>query len=232
MPSEKSTKYTTPDTLNAIAREVRSLKGADNYRLPKRLGAGMFSATADSSFDGRLAYEVEQFASAVSNPTRAIGRMPPQPPSLRGRAGAVLVRLVRRCLFWYTEQINEMYAKTGDLFRRVSLQLSNLERERDRQRQLIQDLTAEVDRLTKATKSPCEEVTEAGNSRTIARQTPDAMCNSLPVDLQSVLASVLEKESAAMRQEFEAALQEYRLVLRKEAELIVAKMGESLRKAE
>jgi hypothetical protein len=222
----------TPDTLNAIAREVRTLKGTDNYRLPNRPGAEMFSATAGNSFDGRLPYDVEQFASAVSNPARAIGRMPPEPPSLRARAGAVLVRLVRRCLFWYTEQINEMYAKTGDLFRRISVQLSNLDRDRERQRQLIQDLTAEVDRLNKAMKSIREDVADSANSLAIVREDLDAARSSLPVDLQSVLTAVLEKERAAMRQEFEAALQEYRLVLRKEAESVQAETGESLGRAE
>jgi outer membrane murein-binding lipoprotein Lpp len=232
MPPDKTMISVTPETLNAIAREVRSLKGTDNYHLPNRRGAEMFSATAGNSFDGRLAYEVEQFASAVSNPARAIGRMPPEPPSLRARVGAVLVRLVRRCLFWYTEQINEMYAKTGDLFRRISVQLSNLDRERDRQRQLIQDLTAEVDRLNKAMKSIREDVAESGNSLAIARQDLDAARRGLAADLQSVLTAALEKERAALRKEFEAALQEYRIVLRKEAESIKAEMRESLRKAE
>ena len=31
-----------------------------------------------------------------------VGDIPPQPPTLRGRLGAVLVNLVRRMLFWYT----------------------------------------------------------------------------------------------------------------------------------
>lgn len=34
-----------------------------------------------------------------------VGDMPPQPPTVRAKVGAVLVRVVRRALFWYTEQI-------------------------------------------------------------------------------------------------------------------------------
>jgi len=34
-----------------------------------------------------------------------IGTMPPQPPTLRARMGATLVRLTQRMLFWYTPQI-------------------------------------------------------------------------------------------------------------------------------
>ena len=35
----------------------------------------------------------------------AIGNMPPSPETLRARIGAILVRGVQRCLFWYTPQI-------------------------------------------------------------------------------------------------------------------------------
>jgi SAM-dependent methyltransferase len=34
-----------------------------------------------------------------------VGQLPPEPPTLRGRMGARLVRLVQRLLFWYTPQI-------------------------------------------------------------------------------------------------------------------------------
>ena len=34
-----------------------------------------------------------------------VGRLPPEPPTFRGRVGARLVKLVQRMLFWYTPQI-------------------------------------------------------------------------------------------------------------------------------
>jgi hypothetical protein len=34
-----------------------------------------------------------------------VGQLPPEPPTLRGRIGARLVKLVQRMLFWYTPQI-------------------------------------------------------------------------------------------------------------------------------
>ncbi|MCE5306225.1 MAG: hypothetical protein LLG20_01140 [Acidobacteriales bacterium] len=37
----------------------------------------------------------------------AIGTQPPQPPTLRARLSSILVRLVRRMLFWYTPQITD-----------------------------------------------------------------------------------------------------------------------------
>jgi len=42
----------------------------------------------------------------------AIGGQPPQPPTLRARMSAVLVRLVRRMLFWYTPQITDFHNAT------------------------------------------------------------------------------------------------------------------------
>lgn len=34
-----------------------------------------------------------------------IGQPPPTPPTLRGRFGAMLVRLMQRAMFWYTPSI-------------------------------------------------------------------------------------------------------------------------------
>lgn len=34
-----------------------------------------------------------------------VGQTPPEPPTLRGRLGSRLVKLVQRLLFWYTPQI-------------------------------------------------------------------------------------------------------------------------------
>jgi chromosome condensin MukBEF ATPase and DNA-binding subunit MukB len=155
-------KPTTPEVLNAVAREVRNLKGDENQYIPAHSGTGTSSATRiGGGFDERLSQEIEQFARAVANPAHAAGRMPPEPRTLRGRAGAALVRLVRRCLFWYTEQINEMFARIGGLLRRISLQLSNLDRERERQRQLVQDLAGEVSRLNQAVKKIRADIAES-----------------------------------------------------------------------
>jgi O-antigen chain-terminating methyltransferase len=53
-----------------------------------------------------------------------LGRLPPAPPTWRGRLGALLVRLVRRMLFWYTPQIAELGAVTK---KALSEQLDALE---------------------------------------------------------------------------------------------------------
>jgi 2-polyprenyl-3-methyl-5-hydroxy-6-metoxy-1,4-benzoquinol methylase len=44
-----------------------------------------------------------------------VGQMPPQPPTMRGRIGAWIIRQVRRALFWYTPQILEFHRITTDV---------------------------------------------------------------------------------------------------------------------
>jgi hypothetical protein len=162
MSSANTPKSATTEMLNAVAREVRDLKSAENQYIPGPARTGVFPAAGvGGSFDERLNQEIEQFARAVANPAHAVGRTPPEPRTWRGRTGAALVRLVRRCLFWYTAQINEMFVRTGALLRRVSLQLLHLDRERERQRQLVQDLAAEVSRLNQVVKKIREDIAES-----------------------------------------------------------------------
>src|ERR1035438_3400544 len=48
---------------------------------------------------------LEEAGTALEAAHSLIGQLPPEPPTLRGRAGAFLVKSVRRALFWYTPQI-------------------------------------------------------------------------------------------------------------------------------
>ncbi len=50
---------------------------------------------------------LRESAQRLKNGAGMVGQMPPQPPGLRGRVGALLVQIVRRMLFWYTPQIVE-----------------------------------------------------------------------------------------------------------------------------
>jgi O-antigen chain-terminating methyltransferase len=49
--------------------------------------------------------EMRSALSALYASYSLVGQTPPEPPSLRGRIGAGLVKLVQRMLFWYTPQI-------------------------------------------------------------------------------------------------------------------------------
>jgi len=97
----------------------------------------------------------------------ALGRIPPGPPSLRGRTGAWLIRIVQRMLFWYTPQIvafQDLAARTMgeqlETMRRTSALLADLEQ---RQIQIVRDaeaLQAEADRLRGALEGLAERYEE------------------------------------------------------------------------
>jgi hypothetical protein len=59
----------------------------------------------------------ERLSRSVDLNLAHIGDMPPPPPTIRGRVGAVLVRIVRRALFWYTSQIRVFHAMVADAAR-------------------------------------------------------------------------------------------------------------------
>jgi len=66
----------------------------------------------------------------------AIGNMPPAPPTLRGKVGAWLVRVVRRALFWYTAQTAEfgrdilrVIEQQSALIESIAIENANLRRQ-------------------------------------------------------------------------------------------------------
>ena len=77
-----------------------------------------------------------------------IGSMPPQPPSLRGRIGASLVRLVQRALFWYTPQIRISIDGIVRLFHQYIDRLEEFIRldrhEKELSREQMADLSAKI----------------------------------------------------------------------------------------
>ena len=77
-----------------------------------------------------------------------IGSMPPQPPSLRGRIGASLVRLVQRALFWYTPQIRISIDGIVRLFHQYIDRLEEYirldRREKEISREQIADLSTKI----------------------------------------------------------------------------------------
>src|ERR1700682_5152578 len=40
-----------------------------------------------------------------------VGQMPPEPPTFRGRMGALLVKIVRRSLSWFTSRLDDFHAE-------------------------------------------------------------------------------------------------------------------------
>jgi hypothetical protein len=84
------------DILQQIRSEIeRSYKPRDGRMEPA--GAGQLSEVASPGLRSALA--------ALNASYALVGQTPPEPPTLRGRIGSRLVKLVQRLLFWYTPQI-------------------------------------------------------------------------------------------------------------------------------
>src|ERR1700704_6326233 len=39
-----------------------------------------------------------------------VGRLPPEPPTLRGRAGGLMVKIIRRSLSWFTSRLGDFHS--------------------------------------------------------------------------------------------------------------------------
>src|SRR6059058_599101 len=90
---------------------------------------------APSSPFSEIALPYTERLSRMAEPGQGqIGEMPPQPPTLRGRIGAVLVNFVRRMLFWYTEQIRAQQKRIAEAAREQARILHSLSAAGQRQR--------------------------------------------------------------------------------------------------
>jgi 2-polyprenyl-3-methyl-5-hydroxy-6-metoxy-1,4-benzoquinol methylase len=81
----------------------------------------------------------------------AVGKMPPSPDTLRAKIGAYLVRVVQRCLFWYTPQILQFqndaisaFDSVCDLLSRQSERTAALGRDVHKLRREILDNTCDL----------------------------------------------------------------------------------------
>src|SRR5688572_15266412 len=129
--------------LNAIADEIvkTKAKAATSPSLeqvdeelankPKALGSAHDTLTADA----------QQLMDTVLNTATKVGRMPPQPPTLRAKLGSVLVQFVRRALFWYSDQVNEANARVAQALWRHAERISDLARVTDQARADLTNLS-------------------------------------------------------------------------------------------
>src|SRR5204863_9224176 len=74
---------------------------------------------------------------------------PPEPPTLRGRMGAVLVQAVRRALFWYTGQIRIFHRLVAEAAREQITGLRDLAMRQQRQQALLPDVLRRLDESEK-----------------------------------------------------------------------------------
>jgi hypothetical protein len=101
----------TPESridVEQVMQQIRE-RVRDRYAsAPGAAGAAMNVTTvADADFN-----ELLRLIEHARRCSAAIGQQPAQPPTLRARLSAMLVRLVRRMLFWYTPQITDFHDAT------------------------------------------------------------------------------------------------------------------------
>ena len=104
----------------------------------------LVDGTADSAVSplAEIALPYTERLSKLAEPGQPqIGDMPPQPPTLRGRVGAVLVNVVRRMLFWYTDQIRAQQKRIADAAREQARALHELSAAERRGREALDDVT-------------------------------------------------------------------------------------------
>ncbi len=89
----------TPSVLE-LMREIRARARARVQPLVYPEDGGAPRQPAASFELSRVRHSAIELREAM----RRVNEMPPQPPTLRGRLGGVMVRLVKRVLFWQTEQ--------------------------------------------------------------------------------------------------------------------------------
>lgn len=68
-------------------------------------GAQSLERASSSQLPGIDSAALRSALAALYSSYALVGQLPPEPPSLRGRIGAQLVKLIQRLLFWYTPQI-------------------------------------------------------------------------------------------------------------------------------
>ena len=126
--------------VEAVMREIReSIHSIEKRKLAFAASPALASARAQLPDLALAGYLAQQLRDEVAR----LGEMPPRPPTLRARLGVFPVWLVRRALFWYTEQLRELQTR---VIRVADEQLEVTRRMLDAQA----DMQAEIDQLKKA----------------------------------------------------------------------------------
>lgn len=123
-----------PDIVDQIRDEMTRA-----YR-PRREGVQSSLAADSPLLDGTA---LRSAMAALHASYAQVGKLPPEPPTFRGRMGARLVKLVNRMLFWYTPQIVYFQYSALRAFEEQARILDSAER---RIRQLESELAQERDR--------------------------------------------------------------------------------------
>jgi O-antigen chain-terminating methyltransferase len=132
-------RITTESRLDGLLNDAASPRGNE-----MNTALNVNSAPIDGKIS--LPYTQRLFWSAEKDQPQ-IGDIPPQPPTLRGRVGAVLVRMVQRMLFWYTGQLRAFHKAVSEAAGELAQTLRQLDAEQRRQRGLLSNTVERLDAL-------------------------------------------------------------------------------------
>jgi hypothetical protein len=113
-----------PDPVIDVEQVMREIRERAHHRSGAVSHATYGSASDPASHAPDFAW-LRQSVMHVSRCAGLLGEMPPAPSTWRAGLGAVLVRLVRRMLFWYTPQITQFQ---GAAARSMHEQVAAMER--------------------------------------------------------------------------------------------------------
>jgi SAM-dependent methyltransferase len=127
----------------------------------------------------------DELIAGIESGQALIGIMPPQPPTLRGRIGGILVSFIQRCLFWYTPRIVHFQRAVAAAFRE--------------QEQAALTASRELTRQFSAVQEENRSLREAIRIATNAHRSAEATLTGVELELQRHNVALVDLEQANSR---------------------------------
>jgi SAM-dependent methyltransferase len=108
-----------------------------------------------------------------------VGNVPPEPPTLRGRVGAWMIRKIRRALFWYTPAIVEFHRNVTRAMEEQFAVIEQLLEENTSAREKLAEISADIEQV---------RLDAAENQRRLSAQ--DAETRAVAETLQAAIAQI------------------------------------------
>jgi O-antigen chain-terminating methyltransferase len=203
MTSEEDGQIPAPDLelLDSIAVTLRNGSHDQPFRSANVGTEPSLSRAHLKQFESTLR-KSDEYHHRVLTGTLLAGQMPPGPPTLRARVGAVLVRLVQRSIFWFTQQVQDFQKATADRIKEHADLLRGQRSELTELRERVGELDQTTKHLSEALSQLATAVAESSlRVHQIVEEggkTSNAV-NELGHKLDTVTKSIETGQSAALR---------------------------------
>ena len=180
--------------LDAAAKILRHRAGPDSRFYA--LAEGIAESSSLSPFSEMGLPYTERLSRSGEPGQPQVGDMPPQPPTLRGRVGAVLVNIVRRMLFWYTDQIRAQHKRIAEAAREQVRALHDLSASAHRQREAVEKLDERLSRFEDDLAAAAGQVESIQRLAENLRMAQTTQADAMRVQQASVIDRLRELEHA------------------------------------